>query len=124
MLMLVLNNLKNSYKFLIFSSPDSCEPICGLPLRESSYWVFHFDSDVFITHICMSADKTPYPMGYPLKLSYKSALHSSSLRIHPVDLGSEKDRFLLTFLVSFPGPYEPIFWTSSPRRYPFCELPS
>jgi hypothetical protein len=57
----------------------------------------------------MFADKTPYPLGYPLKLSYKSALQFQSLRTNHVDLGSDEDWFLLTFLFSFPGSCKPIF---------------
>jgi len=63
-------------------------------------------------------------MGYPLNCLSKSALHFQPLRVNHFNLGTETDWFLLTFLISFPGSCEPIFRTSSPRRYPFCGLSS
>jgi len=98
------------FQAILVSSPGPCEPTCGLPLHETSLWVFHFDSDVLTTIICMVVNQTILSFELPSNLSYKSALQFQSLRINHFDLGSEIELYLLTFLISFPGSCEPIFW--------------
>jgi len=112
------------FQAILVSSPGPCEPTCGLPLHETSLWVFHFDSDVLTTIICMVVNQTILSFELPSNLSYKSALQFQSLRINHFDLGSEIELYLLTFLISFPGSCEPIFLTSSPWTYPFYGLSS
>jgi len=53
---------------ILVSLPGSCEPICGLPLNETSQWVFHSDSDAFQnTTLACVLIKTSYPLSLPYR---------------------------------------------------------